>query len=89
MRPIRAPSWAFRAVAALALAAALPVVLAHGGDGGMHMDGGDMETDNIPKEEQQYPETYFSHAEHAGLMYAHIVFMTLAWVFALPVGRFL
>ncbi|CAK7241353.1 MAG: hypothetical protein STHCBS139747_002814 [Sporothrix thermara] len=31
-----------------------------------------------------YKPTYFAHPEHAGLMYAHILLMILAWVFALP-----
>lgn len=32
-----------------------------------------------------YKPTYFAHPEHASLMYAHILLMTLGWVFALPV----
>ena len=35
-----------------------------------------------------YKPTYFAHPEHAGLMYAHILLMILAWVFALPAGEF-
>ncbi|CAK7236477.1 hypothetical protein SEUCBS140593_009632 [Sporothrix eucalyptigena] len=33
-----------------------------------------------------YKPTYFAHPEHVGLMYAHILLMTIAWVFALPVA---
>lgn len=35
-----------------------------------------------------YKPTYFAHPEHVGLMYAHILLMTLGWVFALPVCEF-
>lgn len=33
------------------------------------------------------PQTYFHYGEHSGVMVAHIVLMTLAWVFILPIGR--
>lgn len=36
-----------------------------------------------------YKPTYFAHPEHVGLMYAHILLMTVAWVFALPVCEYL
>ena len=32
-------------------------------------------------------ESYFAHNEHAGLMYAHITLMILAWVVCLPLGK--
>ncbi|CAK7272866.1 hypothetical protein SEPCBS57363_005365 [Sporothrix epigloea] len=86
---------------ALVLAIA-PVVLAHGDDEGMNMEmesssSLDMTealpqavnpTTNSTTDEAAivYKPTYFAHPEHAGLMYAHILLMTLAWVFALPVA---
>lgn len=33
------------------------------------------------------PQTYFQYGEHTGVMVAHIVLMTLAWVFILPIGE--
>jgi hypothetical protein len=32
------------------------------------------------------PETYFNYGEHAGFMTAHILLMTISWVFILPIG---
>lgn len=34
----------------------------------------------------KYPDTYFTLSEHAGIMYAHIITMTIAWTFILPIG---
>jgi len=35
-----------------------------------------------------HPElTYFAHPEHGGIMLAHIVLMTVAWFFVLPIGK--
>ena len=34
------------------------------------------------------PPSYWSHPEHVGLIYAHIGLMVLAWVIALPLGKF-
>lgn len=61
----------------------LPLAIAHGGDS--HGEVHDMD---MPKDDSEYPESYFSHPSHVGVIYAHIALMTLAWVFALPVGRF-
>lgn len=36
---------------------------------------------------KEYSPTYFAHAEHAGLIYAHITLSVVAWVFILPVGK--
>ena len=69
-------------LASALIALALPTVLAHGG--GHEGVTGEADT---PKDESEYPPTYFSLADHAGLMYAHIGLMTLAWVFILPVGK--
>lgn len=89
-------------IVALVLAI-VPVILAHGDDEGMNMEmesssGLDM-TEALPQAINAttnsttdgaaivYKPTYFAHPEHAGLMYAHILLMTLAWIFALPVGK--
>ncbi|KAI2634551.1 hypothetical protein GGS21DRAFT_490619 [Xylaria nigripes] len=77
---------AFRLLAWLAVACALPTVLAHGGDS-MAMDMG--EHREQPAEEPKpdpdsYPPTYFAHPEHVSVIYAHIGIMILAWVFMLP-----
>lgn len=76
-----------RSAAVLLLSAVVlglsPATLAHG-DEGMDMGGGD----DAPKPDpESYPPTYFTHPEHQGLMYAHIAFMTVAWVFLLPPGK--
>lgn len=68
-------------LATAAILGALPAVLAHGDDGGEGMAA--------PQEDQKldsYPPTYFSHPEHRGVMYAHIVLMVLGWVFVLPIA---
>lgn len=58
-----------------------------GGDGGGqgHAHG---HMSDEPKAESEYPPTYFALADHAGIMYAHIGLMVLAWVFLLPGGEF-
>lgn len=33
------------------------------------------------------PSSYFSYAPYSGLMLAHILLMTIAWFFILPVGE--
>ncbi|KAI1768418.1 hypothetical protein GGR53DRAFT_462386 [Hypoxylon sp. FL1150] len=66
----------------LLLSLLLPAVLAHGGEEGPHQDShGDDH-----KEDTKYPATYFALSEHAGVMYAHIAVMTIAWVVLLPVA---
>ncbi|KAL0936701.1 uncharacterized protein CTRU02_208916 [Colletotrichum truncatum] len=71
----------------------VPLILAHG----THEDGTDamnMDMDQSshssgpeePKPDSSYPPTYFALADHAGVMYAHIGAMVLAWVFVLPVA---
>ncbi|GKT63754.1 integral membrane protein [Colletotrichum tofieldiae] len=75
--------------AALALGL-VPLVLAHeaheDGAAGMDMDMGMSHGAEGPKPDaDSYPLTYFALAEHAGMMYAHIGAMVLAWVFVLPV----
>ncbi|KAK7909165.1 hypothetical protein PG985_015043 [Apiospora marii] len=74
-------STALSLLATAAILGALPAVLAHGDDEGEGMAA--------PQEDQKldsYPPTYFSHPEHRGVMYAHIVLMVLGWVFVLPIA---
>ncbi|GAP85217.1 putative integral membrane protein [Rosellinia necatrix] len=80
-----------RTVALLAIVSALPLVFAHGGDGGA-MDMGDdgnmgghggMGEDPKP-DPNSYPETYFAHQEYVTTIYAHIGLMVIGWVFLLP-----
>ncbi|OHE98536.1 hypothetical protein CORC01_06157 [Colletotrichum orchidophilum] len=42
--------------------------------------------DEPKSDSNSYPPTYFALADHAGLMYAHIGVMVLAWMFVLPVA---
>lgn len=80
-------SLALASLATLALVH-IPVVLAHGGEEMMDMPESHEQngTDEVPAEGADYPPTYFAHPEHVALLYAHIVLMVLAWVFALPVA---
>ncbi|KAK1725588.1 hypothetical protein CaCOL14_011270 [Colletotrichum acutatum] len=70
-----------------------PLVIAHGaheagaGAGDMEMDMGMAHGADEPKaESKSYPPTYFALADHAGIMYAHIGVMVLAWIFVLPIA---
>ncbi|ROT37898.1 hypothetical protein SODALDRAFT_360191 [Sodiomyces alkalinus F11] len=49
---------------------------------GAHASGND---DGKP-DADSYPPTYFALADHAGVMFAHIALMAVAWVFLLPVA---
>ncbi len=96
MRSLLASSLLAGSILLLALA---PVALAHGDDEAMDMGAGGMDhmaeaphgsagnATNATAEAIVYPPTYFSHPEHRSLMYAHIVLMTVGWVFALPVCK--
>jgi hypothetical protein len=77
------------AVAVLASAAVLgliPAALAHGDDEAMNMNM-NMTEAAVPLAEDQYALTYFAHPDHSGTLLAHIVLMSAAWVFVLPVGK--
>lgn len=69
----------------------LPVVLTHGVGNENHNDthGGMYHSADQPGDDSGYPPTYFAHAEHIGVIYAHIALMILSWVFVLPVGEFM
>lgn len=64
----------------------LSLACAHGHEGGMAMDVG--HSAQAPSlSNATVPATYFQSREHSGLLMAHIVFMTIGWVFVLPIGR--
>ncbi|KAK8022628.1 hypothetical protein PG993_013395 [Apiospora rasikravindrae] len=67
-------------LATAAILGALPAVLAHGDD------EGEMAAPQEDQKLESYPPTYFSHPEHQGVMYAHIILMVLGWVFVLPIA---
>ena len=84
--PLATTRTALSLLAAAAVLSLVPAVAAHGGppeggESGMNMDMKDEKLDS-------YPNTYFSHPEHQGVMYAHVALMSLAWVVMLPVGEY-
>ncbi|KAH7192525.1 uncharacterized protein B0J16DRAFT_61714 [Fusarium flagelliforme] len=72
------------------LLALLPVVFAHGDsdsmDMRMDMGMGHVSNTTQPPKDQEYPDTYFAHTEHSGVIYTHIALMTISWVFILPIA---
>ncbi|KAI1249848.1 hypothetical protein MGN70_009464 [Eutypa lata] len=85
---------AFKLLALAAIVAALPTVLAHGGDhddGGMDM-GGDADMNMGGADEAANAEadpsqmSYFTYAEHTTAIYAHIALMVIGWVVLLPIA---
>lgn len=66
-----------------------PLILAHGNshdEGEMDGHRGQHHESDNPKDDTEYPPTYFTHPDHVGAIHAHIAIMTLAWVFILPVA---
>ncbi|KAG8666939.1 hypothetical protein FPOAC1_011761 [Fusarium poae] len=39
-----------------------------------------------PPKHQDYPDTYFAHPEHSGVIHTHIALMAISWVFILPIA---
>lgn len=85
----------FIAVAAVLLLDVLPHALAHGDDDHGHGDmamatgvsmasGLDSSTGNLTS---AAPGSYFAHPHLSGFMVAHIVLMTFAWLFILPISE--
>ncbi|KAL2751928.1 hypothetical protein ACRALDRAFT_2114916 [Sodiomyces alcalophilus JCM 7366] len=77
----------------LALSGLVPLALADSGHGhGGHADnpmggGAHAPAGNDAKPDpDSYPLSYFALADHAGIIYAHIAIMVIAWVFLLPVS---
>jgi hypothetical protein len=66
------------------------VAVAHGEDEDMSMDMG-MGRPEITKPMDAtvtaVPNTYFNYGEHTGLLLAHVLLMTIGWVFVLPIGK--
>ncbi|KAI0836814.1 hypothetical protein F5Y06DRAFT_95117 [Hypoxylon sp. FL0890] len=76
-------------LALVAVAGALPAVLAHGHDdeGAMDMDMDmDMSKEEPQPDPDSYPPTYFAHPEHVVEIYAHIALMVISWVIMLPIA---
>jgi len=96
MQPIFRNSVTFAGVVLLGL---LPLAVAHGHDGDMAMDMNigkgepSIVRPTIPSEPSNLantePLSYFQYGEHSGLMFAHILLMTIGWVFVLPIGEHL
>jgi len=74
------------------------IALAHGHDENEAMDmaGGEMSHTEasrpiisaISNSTDPGPPSYFRPTEHSGLMLAHIVLMSIGWIFILPLGEF-
>lgn len=75
---------AFSVATAALLLGILPQVAAHGGED-MNMSAHDV-SQAEPGQHNQ-PSSYWSHSEHAVLMYWHIALEIMAWVVILPVGE--
>lgn len=76
------------AAATITWALLFPAVLAHGDDDDMSMaDAMPMATNqSLPGLEELLP-SYVHHPEHKGSLLMHIILMTMAWVFVLPLGK--
>jgi hypothetical protein len=76
------------AVAALLGLASLAIAHGHDEDSNMNMVEPSMARPTITSgANATVPQTYFRHGEHSGLMMAHIFFMSIAWIFVLPIGK--
>lgn len=67
------------------------LVFAHGHDEGerMEMSEGSMgqaEASNSSNPTDTGPPSYFRHAEYSGLILAHVIIMSVGWIFVLPLG---
>jgi len=84
------PLLKFAAPAGVILLGLASVAAAHGHDGEMNMDmsePGPSQPANLAASDVAAPATYFQYGEHSGLLAAHIVLMTIGWVFVLPIGE--
>ncbi|KAJ9419357.1 hypothetical protein QL093DRAFT_2360718 [Fusarium oxysporum] len=61
----------------------LPVALAHGGGG---CENDEIHGIDKPKDNPEYSLNYFVHPDYVDVIYSHIAFMVIAWVFVLPVA---
>ena len=89
-------SASFAAVTAALLLGDLPLAFAHGDDGHSH---GDMSmamgafkvsgvSNSMSNSTSTAAQSYFAYPSLSGFMVAHIVLMTLAWLFILPISEF-
>ena len=85
----------FAILAGALLLGVIPSVVAHGhGETeNMSMDMGGMSSAkptiaSVVNDTMIEPASYFQLTEHAGLMFAHILLMTIGWVFVLPIGEY-
>jgi protein-S-isoprenylcysteine O-methyltransferase Ste14 len=83
---------AWSVLAGVVLFDLVSVTLAHGHDedASMEMSSG-MNISEVPRPHiynitDMGPPSYFRHPEYSGLMLLHIVLMTMAWIFVLPLG---
>ena len=91
---MKPPSRNFVILTAAILLGFISSAVAHGHDENedMNMDMGGMPISRptIPiatDAAMAEPASYFQLTEHTGLMFAHILLMTIGWVFVLPIGE--
>ena len=83
----------FTTIVGITLLSFLPKAIAHGHDDTMNpnLDGAahTSAAASLPTSigATESLDSYFQYGEHSGFMFAHIVLMTLGWVFLLPVGK--
>ena len=53
---------------------------------GTSMNLSDASRPHIYNSTEMGPPSYFRHTEYSGLMLLHIVLMSIAWIFVLPLG---
>jgi hypothetical protein len=73
-------------LASVLLVGLASIVSAHGHDDRTNMNMGETPA-AMADQDAAGPQTYFHHGEYAGFMTAHIILMTVSWVFMLPVGE--
>jgi hypothetical protein len=88
---MRPPSQTSVILASAVLLGLATAAVAHGHDENMNMDMGEASMARptlatVVNGTNAAPESYFRYGEHAGLMAAHILLMTVAWIFVLPIG---
>lgn len=74
------------------VAAALPLVAAHGHDEPATAMAMNASPEHVAPQDQPLPDdwaigSYYEHPEYSGWMTAHIVLMIVAWMIVLPVGK--
>jgi hypothetical protein len=86
------PSRAWSAVAGAVLLDLVSVALAHGHDEDASMEMNtcmnlsEVSPPHIYNSTEMGPPSYFRHSEYSGLILLHIVLMSIAWIFVLPLG---